>query len=345
MDNTQFKLSGERTEIPQQHYNTLTDITTKTYKKFKNCIAIIAHNCIKIDNTDEQENKTTIENIKEQQQKLNSYTQTLTLSINATTQTLDREYKNQIQQNREAAHTIIQELEKEKQTIQQDNKTWNDITEIIITPLKQETTNKIKQNNKPTTPLCTICKSDRPKRHNAINCNATRCTNTWCNKLFHSAHQCRTPKNRNEKQQTTNNSNKETNNKPLCTRCKSDRPTKHIRQQCTAALCTNTWCKKPFHSAIQCKTKKPLCERCHSDRPTRHISAHCKAEICTNTWCNKLFHNAYKCRTPRKTQEQQNNTQNNDRNTPQQKQQQCPPTNNKGTLITATQATTAPPGT
>ena len=165
MENTQFTLSGERTEIPQQHYNTLTEITTKTYKKFKNCIAIRAHNCIKIDNTDEQENKITIENINEQQQKLNSYTETLTLSINATTQTLDREYKNQTQHNRETAHIMIQELDKEKETIQQENKTWNDITEIIITPLKQETTNKIEQNNKQTTPLCKNCKSDRPKRH------------------------------------------------------------------------------------------------------------------------------------------------------------------------------------
>ena len=120
MDETQFKLSGENTEIPQQHYDTLTEITRKTYKQYKNCIARIAHIAHNYINTDKQANKTTIENIKEQQQKLNSYTQTLTLSINTTTETLNRKYKNQTQQNKEAAQTLIQQIEKENK---QYNKT------------------------------------------------------------------------------------------------------------------------------------------------------------------------------------------------------------------------------
>ena len=66
---TPFTFTGERTETAQQHYNTLTEITANIYRKFKHCIKNIAQDCIKIDNTEEQENKTTIENIRDNNNK------------------------------------------------------------------------------------------------------------------------------------------------------------------------------------------------------------------------------------------------------------------------------------
>ena len=52
-------------------------------------------------------------------------------------------------------------------------------------------------------PLCTLCNSDRPIRHNKENCKAIKCTNSWCGKYFHYASQCRTlqPQNQTQKQQ------------------------------------------------------------------------------------------------------------------------------------------------
>ena len=74
MDETQFKRSGKNTEIPQQLYNALTEIKTRTYKQYKQCINRMAQTAYNHINTDKPQEKTTIEKIKEQQQKLNSYT-------------------------------------------------------------------------------------------------------------------------------------------------------------------------------------------------------------------------------------------------------------------------------
>merc|ERR1711935_809770 len=104
-------------------------------------------------------------------------------------------FKGQTQENTEAAQALIQKIEKHKQTLEQNTERWKELTKLITTPIKQETTNKKKKkNNKTEKPLCTTCKSDRPTRHTHTTCTAVKCTNTWCNKLFHTAQQCRTVK-------------------------------------------------------------------------------------------------------------------------------------------------------
>ena len=347
---TPFKFIGERTETAQQHYNNLMEITSNIYIKFKHCITNIAQDCLKIDNTEQQENKLTIEKIREQQQKLTWYKDQIIKSMDATATTLNKTYTQQTKNNHETAHTIAQALYKEKETIKHEHKTWNKIIQIIISLQPQQqtiyqnttnnTTNTTQQQQTPShqkrknykciQPLCTNCNSDRPTRHLIQHCKAIRCTNTWCGKLFHNATQCRkqppTPDNQQQQQ---------TQNQPLCTKCNSDRPTRHLKQHCTATICTNTWCRKPFHNAKQCRTQNNTQENTTDNQQQQQQE---------NTQ-NQETNNFITIKTPDKINSEnleQNNhkkqkrTQHNKNNTLQQQQQQSPPTNNKGTRTTST---------
>ena len=382
MDDTQFTLSGENTETPQQIYNAITEIKKKTYEQYKICTTNMAHLTSNLIDTDEPRDNTKIEKIKEQQQILNAKTDLLTKSLNATILALNTKFKGQTQENTEAAQALIEKIEKNKKALERGTELWEELIEMIIPPTKQEKANKRKRNKyKTDKPLCTKCQSDRPTRHTHTTCTAVTCTNTWCKRLFHTAQQCRAPKPHNyqepsnKPQNTKSNSetqtqqnttvkphnHQETNNKPqnttsnpqtqtqkntnntaLCNTCKSDRPSRHTTVQCRASRCSNQWCNKFFHTTQQCRTirpqqwitdnsnnkpqtttgksdtpakhtnsqnteQKPLCNRCLSDRPVRHISPHCRAEICSNTWCNKLFHNYTTCRTPKPNATENNN--------------------------------------
>merc|ERR1712106_3103 len=144
---TQFTLSGENTETPQQIYNAITEIKKKTYEQYKICTTNMAHLTSNLIDTDEPQDNTKIEKIKEQQQILNAKTDLLTKSLNATILALNTKLKGQTQENTEAAQALIEKIEKNKKALERGTELWEELIEMIIPPTKQEKANKRKKKN------------------------------------------------------------------------------------------------------------------------------------------------------------------------------------------------------